>query len=134
MDAMLIGLITGGAVMAFIVVITVVYAVVIFIDAYCHKMKAFLWGLMALLFNFWSLPVYIFVRIKIARMKCGSCGTKVKNTQSFCTECGNAVKKIDDGAIAKKVILCVLAASVIISVLGALYVMIVTELDITIPI
>lgn len=134
MGAMLIGMVTGGIMMAYIIVSTVIYAVIIFIDAYRHKMKAVLWAVMALLFNLWSLPVYIIVRIKIARLKCGSCGAKVKNNENFCTGCGNAVRKIDDGAIAKKVILYVLAAIAVISVLGGLYVTIITELDITIPI
>lgn len=134
MGAMLIGMITGGIAWLCFIVITLTLAAIVFIDAYRHKMKAVLWGLMVMLFNFYAIPVYIIIRIKIARMKCGSCGAKVSDTGSFCPGCGNPVKKIDDGKIAKKIILYVLAASAIISVLGGLYVAIVTELDITIPV
>lgn len=134
MGAMLIGMVTGGIAMACFVAITIVYAAIIFIDAYRHKMKAVIWTVMALLFNFWSLPVYIIVRIKIANLKCTSCGTKVGSKKLFCPECGTQVKRIDDGTIAKKVILYVVAAFAIISVLGGLYVTIITELDISIPI
>lgn len=132
--AMLIGMITGGIVWICFIVETLILAAVIFIDAYRHKMKAWLWAIMALLFNFYSLPVYIYVRIKKATLKCGSCGTKVGEKMSFCPVCGAEVRKIDDAAIAKKVILFVLAAMAVISVLGGLYVAIMTELDITIPV
>ncbi len=134
MGAMLVGMITGGIAWICFIIITLTLAAIVFIDAYRHKMKAVLWGLMVLLFNFYAIPVYIIIRIKIARMKCGSCGAKVSNTENFCTECGNPIKKIDDGKIAKKVILCVIAAYIIFLILGMLYISIVTALDITIPI
>lgn len=134
MGAMLIGMITGGIAWICCIAISLLLAVVIFIDAYRHKMKAVIWAVMALLFNFYAVLVYIIVRIKIARLKCGSCGTRVGENKAFCPECGTEVKKIDDGAIAKKVVLYVLAAVAIISVLGGLYVTIITELDISIPI
>lgn len=129
MGAMLIGMITGGIAWICFIIINLLLASLVFIDAYRHKMKAVIWAIMVLLFNLYAIPVYIIVRIKIARLKCGSCGTKVKNSDSFCSACGNAVKKIDDGAIAKKVILYVLAAFMIFEIIGMLYIVIVSELN-----
>ncbi len=108
LGAMLIGMIGGGIAWICFIVETLILVAVIFIDAYRHNMKAWLWALMALLFNFYSLPVYIYVRIRKATLKCGSCGTKVGEKMSFCPGCGAEVRKIDDGAIAKKVIKYVL--------------------------
>lgn len=110
LGAMLIGMITGGIAWIFCIIGICIYAAVIFIDAYRHNMKAVLWGLMALLFNFYSLPVYIFVRIKMANFRCASCGTKVGQKKNFCPVCGAEVPKYDDGAVAKKVIKYVLIA------------------------
>ncbi|MBQ2903212.1 MAG: zinc ribbon domain-containing protein [Clostridia bacterium] len=134
MGAMLVGMITGGIAWICFIAMTVILAAIVFIDAYRHKMKAWIWAVMVLLFNFYALPVYIVIRIKIARLKCGSCGAKIRNAENFCTGCGNPVKKIDDGKIAKKVILYVLAAYVIFLILGMLYISIITALDITITI
>ncbi len=110
LGAMLIGMITGGIAWICFIAMTFILAAVIFIDAYRHKMKAVLWAVMALLFNFYSLPVYIFVRIKMAKLKCASCGTKVGQKKNFCPVCGAEAPKFDDGAIAKKVIKYVLIA------------------------
>ncbi len=129
MGAMLIGMITGGIAWACFIAINIVLACVIFTDAHRKKMKSAVWAVMALLFSFYAVPVYIIVRIKISRLKCGSCGTRVKNDDCFCAVCGNAVKKIDDGAIAKKVILYVLAAFMFFGVLCALYVEFITKLN-----
>ena len=132
MGAMLIGMITGGIAWLCFIVITLTLAAIVFIDAYRHKMKTLLWAVAVLLFSFYAIPVYIIVRIKIARLKCSSCGARVNNNECLCTVCGNAVKKIDDGAIAKKVVLYALAVFAIISVLGGLYVAFITALDISI--
>lgn len=129
LGAMFIGMITGGIAMMCMIVLVCIFAAVIFIDAYRHGMKAWLWALMALLFNFYSLPVYIYVRIKKATLKCSSCGTKVGKKMEFCTGCGAETPKFDDGAIAKKVIKYVLIAFVILSLIGGLYVTIVSELN-----
>ena len=102
LGAMFIGMIGGGIAWICFIVETLILAAVIFIDAYRHNMKAWLWALMALLFNFYSLPVYIYVRIKKATLKCPSCGTKVGDKVKFCKGCGIEAPKYDDGAIAKK--------------------------------
>lgn len=129
MGAMLIGMVTGGIAMVCLVAMIILYAAIIFIDAYRHKMKAVLWAVMALLFNLWSLPVYIIVRIKMANLKCASCGTKVGSKKLFCPECGTEVKKIDDGAIAKKVIMYVLAAYAVFFTLGMLWIILVENIN-----
>lgn len=122
LGAMTIGLIGGGIAWLCFITFTCLLAAVIFIDAYRHKMKAVLWCVMALLFNFYSLPVYIYVRIKMANIKCESCGEKVGQKKNFCPVCGTEVPKFDDGAFAKKVIKYVLIAVVAFSVLGSIYV------------
>lgn len=122
LGAMFIGMIGGGIAMACIIVSTLILAVIIFIDAYRHNMKAWLWALMAVLFNYYSLPVYVYVRIKKATLKCGSCGTKVGEKLNFCPNCGAEVRKIDDGAIAKKVLKYVLIGIAIFSVIGVAYI------------
>lgn len=129
LGAMLIGMITGGVAMFMMFVIVCIFAAVVFIDAYRHGLKAWLWALMALLFNFYSLPVYIYVRIKKATLRCPSCGKKVDGKTIFCTECGTEVPQFDDGALAKKIIKIVIIAFVILSVVGGLYVGIVSELN-----
>lgn len=129
LGAMFIGMITGGIAMFTMFVLVCIFAAVIFIDAYRHGLKAWLWALTALLFNFYSLPVCIYVRIKKATLNCPSCGTKVGGKTKFCTECGAEVPELDDGAIAKKIIKIVLIVFVILSVIGGLYVTIVSELN-----
>ncbi len=129
MGAMIIGLLTGGAVWICFIIINFILAAVIFIDAYRHQMKAVLWCLMAILFNFYSLPVYIYVRIKTANLKCASCGEKVGQKKNFCPVCGTEIKKIDDGAIAKKVIKYVLIAVTAFSVFGGIYVAVINIIN-----
>ncbi len=122
LGAMLIGMIGGGIAWICMIVSIWIFAAVVFIDAYRHGMKAWLWALMALLFNYYSLPVYIYVRIKKATLKCGSCGTKVGDKMSFCPGCGVTVQKFDDGAIAKKVLKYALIVIAIFSIIGVAYI------------
>ncbi|MEE1138773.1 MAG: zinc ribbon domain-containing protein [Acutalibacteraceae bacterium] len=129
LGAMVIGMITGGIMMAVIAVVTVIYAIIIYFDARRHNMKAVLWAVMALIFNLYSLPVYIFVRIKIANLRCTACGIKVGEGKNFCPECGAEIKKVDDGTIAKKVIIGVLIAWAIISILGGIYTAVVSNIN-----
>lgn len=122
LGAMIIGMISGGIMMFFIAIEIIVLAVIIYFDARRHNLKAFLWAVTALLFNYYSLPFYIYVRIKTANLKCESCGTKVGQKNNFCPVCGAQVKKFDDGAFAKKVIKYVLIAVAAFSLLGSIYV------------
>lgn len=129
LGAMFIGLLTGGVAWLCFIIINFLLAAVIFIDAYRHSMKAVLWGLMVLLFSFYSLPVYIYVRIKMANLKCESCGAKVGQKKNFCPVCGTEVKKFDDGAVAKKVIKYVLIAFAAFSLFGSIYVAVVNMIN-----
>ena len=121
MGAMIIGLITGGIFWLSFIVMNIVLASVIFFDARRHKMKPVIWAVMALLFGLYAVPVYIIVRVKIARLKCTSCGMQAVYGNNYCTVCGSPLKKFDDGAVAKKVILGVVIAFVGISIIGAVY-------------
>ena len=108
LGAMLIGMIGGGIAMFCIALMIIVDAVIIFIDAHRHGMNAVAWLIMALLFNLYSLPFYIYARIKVATLKCPSCGTKVNNKDNFCPACGAQAPKFDDRAFAEKVMKVVL--------------------------
>ncbi len=108
LGAMLIGMIGGGVAMLCIILMTILDAVIIFVDAHRHGMNAVAWLIMALLFNLYSLPFYIFARIKTSTLKCSSCRTKVNHKDNFCPVCGSTVAKFDDGAFAEKVMKIVL--------------------------
>lgn len=105
MGAMLIGMATGFAAMFFVVVIQIIIALVLFIDARRHKMNALSWAVAGFLLNFWTVAVYIGVRIRMCFLKCPQCGAKIKASADYCPECYKLFKKFDDGAIAKKFIL-----------------------------
>ena len=129
LGAMIIGMITGGFMMAFIAAVTVIYAIIIYFDARRHGMKAILWAVLALIFSLYSLPVYVFVRVKIATLKCASCGVRVGEGKNFCPECGAEIKKVDDTAIAKKVIIGVVIAAVSVYILFGIYMIIVNNVN-----
>lgn len=129
LGAMFIGMITGGIAMVYFAVTTLILATVVFIDAYRHQLKAWLWALMVLMLNFYSLPVYIYVRIKKATLKCPSCGTKAGGKMDFCTGCGAETPDFDDGAIAKKVIKYVLIGFGAFYIIGMVYVTVVSVLN-----
>lgn len=122
LGAMFIGMIGGGIAWIIMIVSIWIFAAIIFIDAFRHGMKAWLWALAALLFNYYSLPVYIYVRIKKATLKCPSCGTKVGDKVKFCKGCGIEAPKYDDGAVAKKFLKYVLIALAIFSIIGIAYI------------
>lgn len=122
LGAMFIGMIGGGIAWICMIVSIWILAAIVFIDAYRHGMKAWLWAFMALLFNYYSLPFYIYVRVKKATLKCSSCGTRVGEKKSFCPECGAEMPEIDDGAIAKKIIRYALIVIAIFSVIGFAYI------------
>lgn len=122
LGAMLIGMIGGGIAWICFILTTFILVAVIFIDAYRHNMKAGLWALMSLLFNFYSLPFYIYARIKSATVKCPSCGTRVGQKNNFCSECGTEAPRFDDGAFAKKIIKFVLIAIAVFSIVSVIWV------------
>ncbi len=117
MGAMLVGMVTGMFAMGFAVIIHIIYLVILFVDAKRSGLQAVNWLVAGLVLNLWSLPVYIAVRIKTAKLKCDSCGAKYGSNKAFCPNCGAAVKKFDDGKIAERLILGVIAAGAVIFVL-----------------
>ncbi len=122
LGAMAIGLIGGGIMMFCIAVEAIIFAAIVYFDARRHNLKAVLWAVIALVFNLYSLPFYIYVRIKTANLKCESRGTKVGQKSNFCPVCGTEIKKFDDAAFAKKVIKYVIIAVAAFGILGAAYV------------
>ena len=129
LGAMFIGMIGGGIAWLLFIMMTLMLVVIIIIDAHRHKMNAILWGVMALLFNFYSLPFYIFARIKSSVAKCGSCGTKIGYKYNFCPACGAEAQKFDDGAFAKKVLKIVLIVAAVFSGISVAWVALTGILD-----
>ncbi len=121
MGAMLVGIVTGMFAWIFFIVFTILFALLIFIDARRHNMKSGLWAITALILNFYILPVYIYTRIKIATLKCENCGAKV-NQKNFCSQCGSEIRKFNDEAILKKFLKIVLIVVAVILVVGSIYV------------
>ncbi len=121
--AMLIGSVANIIIWFVAVVFRIILTAVIFVDAYRSGLKTVLWCVMAVLFGFYSLPFYIYVRIKTANLRCESCGEKVGQKKTCCSACGAQVKKFDDGAFAKKIIIYVLVGIAAFGVFGGLYVM-----------
>lgn len=119
------GMATGMFAIGFAVITSIIYLVILFVDAKRSGLQAVNWLVVGLVLNLWSLPVYIAVRIKIAKLKCDSCGTKYGANKAICPNCGAAVKKIDDGRIAERLILGVIAAGAVIFVLFVLYTLII---------
>lgn len=130
LGAMLIGMIGGGIAMFLFFLMTVTEAVIVFFDARCHGMNAVLWGVTALLFNFYSLPFYIYARVKSATVICSSCGTKVGNKNNFCPKCGTEVQKFDDAAFCKKVLKIVLIVAAVFYGVSVIWVALTGILDI----
>lgn len=124
MGAMLVGMATGLMAMFFIAVEKIIIAVALFVIAHRQGMNAVKWAVAGFLLDFWTILVYIIVRIKIANLKCASCGEKVGKNAEFCPNCGERVKKIDDGEIAKKFVLYVCLIMVIIVVADVIWTMI----------
>ncbi len=94
MGAMLIGMATGGFALACCaVIVNIVAAVIIFIDARRRKMKAALWLFMALFFGLAVVPFYLIIKMKIIKQKCSWCGAKVDKDSVFCMQCGTKIEK-----------------------------------------
>ncbi len=128
MGAMLVGMATGIAAMIFSIVVSAVIALILFIDARRHKMKALNWAIAGLLFNFWVVPVYIIARIRLATLKCKVCGAKVGPNVNFCLFCGAAVEKPDDGNLAKRFVIYAVGIMAGIIAVGTVYTIIVDVL------
>ena len=116
MGAMLVGMATGFAAMAFLVVWKIIFTVAVFLDTRRNKMNTLVWVIASFILDSWILLIYIPIRIKTALLKCTSCGTKAEKNAKFCANCGQELKRIDDGKIAVKFILsvCVIAVAFIV--------------------
>lgn len=106
MGAMLIGMVTGFAAMAFlclfIFVERIIITVILFFIARRQGMKAVKWAVGGFFFGFLAVADYIYVIYKMSSRKCPSCGAKAGRKADFCMNCGAAVEKSDEGAIVKK--------------------------------
>lgn len=109
MGAMLAGMATGVFAVGFAVVIHIIYLVIIYTDAKRNGLQALNWLVVGLVLNLWSLPVYIAVRIKAAKLRCDLCGAKYSANKSVCPYCGKAVKVFDDSKIAEKLVIGTIA-------------------------
>ena len=124
LGAMFIGMIGGGIAMLCLFLVALILAVIVFVDARCKGMKAVFWGIIACVFNIYSLPFYIYARVKSATVRCTSCGARVGSKNNFCSDCGAEVQKYDDGAFGKKVLKIVLIIFGIFYVVSLAYIVI----------
>ncbi len=106
MGAMLIGMVTGFAAMAFLFLFIfaerIIITVALFFIARRQCMKAVKWAVGGFFFGFLAVADYIYVIYKMTNRKCPSCGAKTGRNTDFCANCGTAVEKADEGALVKK--------------------------------
>lgn len=121
LGAMTISLIGGGIAWLCMITIRCLFIAAVFIDSGIHKMKTLNWCIMALFFGFYILPFYIYARIKMANVKCESCGEKVGQKKNFYPVCGTEVPKFDDGAFAKKSIKWIILLVIVFIIFSGIY-------------
>ena len=114
MWAMLLSMVTVSALMAFVVIERAIATVAICIVAHRQKMTASCWAWAGLLFGFWSFLPYAYAKIKISKNKCCACGCTVSHVFDFCENCGEKIKRINEGKIVLKFILIYYAVCCII--------------------
>lgn len=102
MDAMIIGMITGGIAWMIFIVSSIINAVVMFFLARYLKMNSLRWAVSGLIFNFYSELLFVAALIAMKTRKCKACGTRVENIDGFCVNCGEKISKLDDGKFALK--------------------------------
>ncbi len=120
MGAMLIGMITGGIMMAVLGTITLVLCIAVFIDSRRHGMKTGWWIVATLICNFYTVVPYVAVRVKKARRKCPACSSKAGENDSYCESCGSQLKEVNDAKVAKIFIVVFWLASVIAMIVSEL--------------
>ncbi|MBQ6932489.1 MAG: zinc ribbon domain-containing protein [Clostridia bacterium] len=128
MGAMLIGMATGFAAMAFSfaiigfsVVTRMVIAIVIRRKARRLNMDSGLWAVSGFFLGLWIIPVYIIAQRKITSSKCSACGQQIEYGTKFCVSCGTPVKVFDDGAFLKRILLIAAAVFVAFYIFCAVY-------------
>ncbi len=102
MGAMIVGMITGMAAWGFFIFTCIVNAFVMFFLAGFLKMNSIKWAVSGLVCNFYSEVFFVIALIAMKTRKCKSCGTRVENIDGYCTQCGESIKKLDDGKFALK--------------------------------
>lgn len=128
MGAMLVGMASGFAAMAFSfaiigfsVVTRMVIAIVIRRKARQLNMDSGLWAVTGFLLGLWIIPVCIIVKRKMKSLKCTACGQRVEHGANFCVSCGTPVKSFDDGAFLKTVLLIAAVVFVAVYIVSGVY-------------
>ena len=128
MGAMLVGMATGFAAMAFSfaiigfsVVTRMVIAIVIRRKARRLNMDSGLWAVSGFFLGLWIIPVYIIAQRKITSSKCTACAQQIEYGTKFCVSCGTPVKSFDDGAFLKKVLSIAAVAFVVFYIVNGVY-------------
>ena len=128
MGAMLIGMATGFAAMAFSfvllgisLVLRVVIALVVRVKARRLDMDIGLWAVSGFFLGLWIIPVYIIAQRKITSSKCTACGQQIVRGENYCISCGAPVKLFDDGAFLKRILLIAAAVFVAFYIFCAVY-------------
>lgn len=128
MGAMLVGMATGFAAMAFLfvligfsLVLRVVIALVVRVKARRLNMDIGLWAVSGFFLGLWIIPVFITVRRKINSLKCTACGQQIGHGENYCILCGAPVKVFDDGAFLKRILLIAAAVFVAFYIFCAVY-------------
>lgn len=128
MGAMLVGMATGFAAMAFSFVIIgfsvvtrVVIAIVIRRKARRLNMDSGLWAVSGFFLGLWVIPVYIFAKRKMTLLKCTACGQQIENGAKLCVSCVTPVKTFYDGAFLKKVLSIAAVAFVVFYIVNGVY-------------
>ena len=128
MGAMLVGMATGFAAMAFSfaiigfsVVTRMVIAIVIRRKARRLNMDSGLWAVSGFFLGLWIIPVFITVKRKINSLKCTACGQQIGYGENYCISCGAPVKVFDDGAFLKRILLIAAAVFIAFCIFCAVY-------------
>ncbi|MBQ2963919.1 MAG: zinc ribbon domain-containing protein [Clostridia bacterium] len=128
MGAMLVGMATGFAAMAFSfvllgisLVLRVVIALVVRVKARRLDMEIGLWAVSGFFLGLWIIPVYIIAQRKITSSKCTACGQQIVRGENYCISCGAPVKVFDDGAFLKRILLIAAAVFVAFYIFCAVY-------------
>lgn len=128
MGAMLVGMATGFAAMAFSfaiigfsLVTRTVVALVIRWKTRRLNMNSGLWAVSGFFLGLWIVPVYIIVKRKMTLLKCTACGQQIENGAKFCVSCGTPVKAFNDGAFLKKVLLIAAVVFVAVYIINGVY-------------
>lgn len=114
MWAMLLSMSLVSVLMVFVVVERVVATIAICVIAHRQKMSVSSWAWAGLMFGLWSFLPYTYAKIKMSKNKCRSCGHAVSNVFDFCENCGERIKRVNEGKIVLRFILIYYAVCCVI--------------------